>query len=223
MANETEPSSQDQGRARDQQESRELETKLIEWSPDCISVLDWDGRLLRMNFGGMQSMEICDFAELQNSYWVDLWRDQGRELARGALEAARNGKVGRFNGYFPTESGIPKWWDVMVSSIRDVAGKPERLLAVARDVSERHRAVETLRAVTEGTSAVTGGDFFRSLACHLARALRVRYVFIAECVDEAKTQVRTVAFWTGEDFAQEISFFLHGTPCEKVIGGEVCC
>src|ERR1043166_4012051 len=119
MANETEPISQDQGRARDQQESRELETKLIEWSPDCISVLDLDGRLLRMNFGGMQSMEICDFAEPQNSYWVDLWQDQDQEPARLALNAARNGEVGRFNGYRPTESGVPKWWDVMISSIRD--------------------------------------------------------------------------------------------------------
>jgi formate hydrogenlyase transcriptional activator len=222
MANETEPISQDQRRERDQRENRELETKLIEWSPDCISVLDLDGRLLRMNFGGMQSMEICDFTELQNVSWLELWRDQGREAARIALDAARNGEVGRFNGYRPTETGIPKWWDVMVSPIRDIAGKPERLLAVARDVSERHRAVETLRAVTEGTAAVTAGDFFCSLARHLARALGVRYVFIAECADAAKTQVRTVAFWTGQDFAPEISFSLQGTPCENVIGGEVC-
>jgi len=110
----------------------------------------------------------------------------------------------------------------MVSLIRDSAGKPERLLAVARDVTERRRAVETLRVVTEGTAAATGGDFFRSLVRHLAQALAVRYSFVAECTNEAKNEVSTLAFWTGGDFGENISFPLWGTPCEKVIGGDVC-
>ena len=211
---------ENQAREKKLQENRELERRLIEWSPDCICVLDLDGRLLTMNFGGMQTMEICDFAQLQNSSWIDLWRD--REAARVALEAAKNGDGGRFNGFCPTESGTPKWWDVMVSLIRDSAGKPERLLAVARDVTERRRAVETLRVVTEGTAAATGGDFFRSLVRHLAQALAVRYSFVAECTNEAKNEVSTLAFWTGGDFGENISFPLWGTPCEKVIGGDVC-
>src|ERR1043166_2146092 len=141
MAIETEQSAEVQERER-HRENRELETRLIEWSPDCISVLDLEGRLLRMNFGGMQSMEICDLDQLQNSSWLDLWRDQDRELARRSLDAAKRGNVGHFTGYCPTESGIPKWWDVMVSPIRDAGGGIERLLAVARDVTERRRAVE---------------------------------------------------------------------------------
>jgi formate hydrogenlyase transcriptional activator len=79
-----------------------------------------------------------------------------------------------------------------------------------------------LHAVVEGTAGVTGGDFFRSLVRHLARALQVRYSFLAECKDTRKTAVRVLAFWAGDRFADEISFALRGTPCERVIGGEVC-
>ena len=81
---------------------------------------------------------------------------------------------------------------------------------------------EILRHLTEGTAAVTGGDFFRSLARHLAQSLQVRYVFITECTDTAKTQVRTLASWAGENFAIDMTFPLRGTPCEKVIAGDVC-
>ncbi|HSE89129.1 MAG TPA: sigma 54-interacting transcriptional regulator [Candidatus Binatia bacterium] len=81
---------------------------------------------------------------------------------------------------------------------------------------------EILRHLTEGTAAVTGGDFFRSLARHLAQSLQTRYVFITECTDATKTQVRTLASWAGEDFGVDMTFPLRGTPCEKVIAGDVC-
>ncbi|HEY7163935.1 MAG TPA: sigma 54-interacting transcriptional regulator [Candidatus Binatia bacterium] len=210
-------------RERENLEARQLETKLIEWSPDCITVLDLEGRVLTMNFGGMQSLEICDLAEVQGSSWIALWPDQYRSPAREAVESARDGEIGHFTGFCPTQSGTAKWWDVMVSPIRDADGAPERLLAVARDITEQRRAQDTLRLVTEGTAAVSGGEFFSSLARHLAQALMIRYVFVGECTDETKKEVRTIAFWAGEKFAPEVRFSLRGTPCERVVGGEVCC
>ena len=96
------------------------------------------------------------------------------------------------------------------------------LEAIAAGISERRRAEETLRAITEGTAAVTGGDFFRPLARHLAQALQIRYSFITECTDETKTQVRTLASWTGDNFGEDMTFSLRGTPCEQVIAGDVC-
>ena len=86
-----------------------------------------------------------------------------------------------------------------------------------------HRAEEILRIITEGTAATTGADFFTSLVRHLAKALRSRYAFVAECTDETKTEVRTLAFWSTDRFADDITFRVRGTPCEKVIGGDVCC
>ncbi len=93
---------------------------------------------------------------------------------------------------------------------------------LAMDEDIRH-AEETLRVITEGTAAVTGGDFFASLVRHLAKALHTRYAFVAECTDETRTEVRTLAFWSTDRFAEDITFRVRGTPCEKVIGGDVCC
>ncbi len=204
-------------------ENQEVETRLIEWSPDCIAVLDLKARLVTMNLGGMQALEICEPGELKDSLWTSLWSEKDLPSALESLEAARSGAVGRFTGFRATESGIPKWWDVMVSPIRDSSGNPTRLLAVMRDITERRRAVQMLRDVSEGTAAVTGADFFRSLVKRLAGALDARYSFVAECIDYSKTQVRTLAYWQGEQFGEDVTFLLRGTPCEKVIGGEMCC
>ncbi len=81
---------------------------------------------------------------------------------------------------------------------------------------------ETLRHITEGTAGSTGDEFFRSLVRHLAHALQVRYCFVAECVDETKKQVRTLALWAGESFADNVEYLLEGTPCERVVQGESC-
>jgi formate hydrogenlyase transcriptional activator len=91
-----------------------------------------------------------------------------------------------------------------------------------QEVARRRQAEETLRAIVEGTAAVTGGDFFSALVHRLASAIGVRYAFATECTDRAKTRVRTLAFWSGDSFAENIEYDLALTPCERVIDGQVC-
>ena len=81
---------------------------------------------------------------------------------------------------------------------------------------------EILYHITDGIAGAIGEEFFRSLARHLADALQVRYSFVTECTDESRTRVRALAFWDGAGFAQDIEYPLRGTPCEKVIEGDVC-
>ncbi|HWH77380.1 MAG TPA: sigma 54-interacting transcriptional regulator, partial [Candidatus Binatus sp.] len=97
-----------------------------------------------------------------------------------------------------------------------------QLDGVAGSVAERRCAEDTLHHITEGVATATGEEFFRSLARHLADALQARYSFITECADDAHTRVRALAFWDGSGFATDVEYSLRGTPCEKVIEGNVC-
>jgi transcriptional regulator with GAF, ATPase, and Fis domain len=94
--------------------------------------------------------------------------------------------------------------------------------AMKEEVVERRRAEEMLRAVTEGTASVTGDDFFYSLVRHLASALRVRYAFVAQCIDARKSRVQTLAFWKGDGFGENFEYDVAGTPCLQVLDGTVC-
>ncbi|MBL8208292.1 MAG: sigma 54-interacting transcriptional regulator [Blastocatellia bacterium] len=203
-------------------ESEEFKTRLIEGSQDCIKILDLEGRLLAMNAGGMQVLEICDFDALCNSFWIEFWQGEFRSAAERAVELARSGGSGKFVGYCPTMGGKPMWWDVVVSPILDAQGKPEKLLAVSRDITERKQSENMLRAIVEGTASVTGKDFFREMVHHLSDAIPVRCAFVTECANPEKTKARILAFWDGKDFAEEFEYDVAKTTCEEVYKGETC-
>lgn len=202
--------------------SEEFKTRLLEGSHDCIKVLDLEGRLVSMNAGGMEILGISDLTPLCNSYWIEFWQGEHRMAAQAAVEAARNGGAGQFVGFCPTMGGKPMWWDVVVSPIRGSDGKPEKLLALSRDITESKQVEVTLRALVEGTASVTGTDFFRSMVQHLAEAIPVRYAFVTECANAQRTRARILAFWDGAAFAEEFEYDVAKTTCEQVYAGELC-
>ena len=94
--------------------------------------------------------------------------------------------------------------------------------ADTRDVTDRTQIDIALRAIVEGTAAVTGDDFFHSLVKHLATALHTRYAFVAECTDTPPTKAHILALWDGETFGPDHTYDLAGTPCEGVVAGQTC-
>jgi PAS domain S-box-containing protein len=113
-------------------------------SGDCIKVLDLEGRVTFMNDGGVRLMEVEDIAAVSGSAWTDFWPGPPRPEILAALQSARAGSTGRFQGAAPTFRGVEKFWDVQVTPILDAEGRPERLLAVSRDISARRRVEEAL-------------------------------------------------------------------------------
>ena len=126
-------------------DAEEFQRRLMACTQDCVKVLDLEGRLLWMNEGGMQALEICDLGPFVNSSWIQFWQGEDREAAQAAVEAAGKGAIGRFTGYFATTTTKqPRWWDVVVTPIRNAEGKPERLLAVSRDITDHKRDEKAL-------------------------------------------------------------------------------
>lgn len=125
--------------------SDQYNRSILDSSPDCLGVLSLDGRLRQMTAQGRKLMEVDDFSTIEGIDWLKVWKGAERKAATAAFDAARGGKDGRFQGYWPTFKGEPKWWDVIIMPVLDAAGRPERLLAVARDISDVKRAETELR------------------------------------------------------------------------------
>jgi PAS domain S-box-containing protein len=119
---------------------------LLEASPDCVKLLDLEGRLRFMNGPGRCLMEVDDFCLVEGADWAAVWPGEGAAAARAAVRTALAGGTGRFEGFCPTLKDTPKWWDVTVTPVRNAEGVIVRLLSVSRDVTERVRTQEALRA-----------------------------------------------------------------------------
>ena len=103
-------------------------------------------------------------------------------------------------------------------AIRDESGVPYRIVGLDTDVTRVKRMQTVLDALADGTAGAHGDGFFPALVRNFARALDVDRVFIAECVDDPPTRVRTLACWTKDRGAVDnFEFTLAGTPCEEVI------
>lgn len=118
---------------------------LLASSGDCIKILDLDGNLLYMTEGGQRIMEVTDFSAIRGCPWPGFWQGKGNDDAWAAIATALAGATGRFEGFATTLAGTPRWWDVTVILIRDAESRPDRLLAVSRDITESRLAHEALR------------------------------------------------------------------------------
>jgi PAS domain S-box-containing protein len=96
----------------------------------------------------------------------------------------------------------------------------EREMAVRtaelRDVNARLQDSEIrMRAVIEGTSAMTGGDFFDALSVTLARALNVRWLMIGAVAPGGR--IKAQALWDGTRLMRDFSYAYRSTPAERVL------
>ncbi len=120
-------------------ESEELKQSILESSSDCIKVLALNSEILYISTGGLCLLEIDDPKSVLYSVWTDLWEGEDYEKAQAAIAAATIGNIGQFQGYRPTTKGTPKWWDIIITPVRDAKGQVVQLLAVSRDITEAKR------------------------------------------------------------------------------------
>ncbi len=128
-------------------QSEQFNQQILDSSDDCIKVLDLEGRILFMSRGGQASLSIQDITPFLNTPWVEFWSESDRQAATEAIARARAGEVCTLQGYCPTLSGEPKWWDNKISPIRGADGQVERLLCISRDITEQVRVEDERRRI----------------------------------------------------------------------------
>lgn len=120
-------------------QAEELNRRIVESTGDCVKILSLDGRLMYINHAGLRGLEITDAAGLLNRSLPGFFEGDVRRAAEEALAQARDGGRGRFQYLMRTVSGIPKWFDAVVTPITDMSGAVVQLLTVSRDITERRR------------------------------------------------------------------------------------
>jgi diguanylate cyclase (GGDEF)-like protein/PAS domain S-box-containing protein len=153
-------------------ETRTVQEGILDSSADCIKLISADGTIEFMNEPGIRSMELESIEIVLGKPWVSLWPAESQSDVQAAIEVARSGSVSRFSGFCPTASGKPRWWDVVVSPVRNARGEIDRLLSISRDITEQRETAQKLRRASE-EDALTNLPNRRAFESHL-RAATIR-------------------------------------------------
>lgn len=161
--------------------SEEFNRRIVESSSDCVKVLDLDGNIIYMSEQGQKLLEVTRIDALLGTSWVNLWKGEGRQHAKAAVESAKNGSSGSFRGFGRTLKGAPKWWHTVISPMYGSNGNVERLLAVSRDMTEHELSLRAIEQ-SEKHRRLSEREFSTlvenspDVICRLDRDLRFIYV-----------------------------------------------
>jgi PAS domain S-box-containing protein len=160
-------------------ESEEFRSRLFDATEDEMLVLDLDGRIKWGNAAAQRFFGARLFADPSRAAWLELWLEESRQAALTALDEARYDRVGRFIGETARDFG-EACCDVVLTPIHDARCHVDRVLAIARDITEQRRASaererltreleETLR-LNEMFVAAVGHDLRNPLSAVIAGA-----------------------------------------------------
>lgn len=106
---------------------------------------------------------------------------------------------------------------------------PPVFVAIIQDITERAEAEERnlrqynqLSKILEGTASTIGEKFYPSLVKNLAEAMGYRYAIIGKVLEKPTKGIQALAFYSDGKIIENLFYPIAGTPCEKVVDGELC-
>ena len=151
-------------------ENRSLKQSVLDASADCIKIIMPDGTLEFMNDPGLRAMELDSLDLVRGKNWTSFWPSGDQAAVKEAIYGAQSGQARRLTGLIPTATGKAKWWDVVITPIRDEQGEVTRLLSISRDVTDHRETARQLKWTSEH-DALTDLPNRRSFESHLQGAV----------------------------------------------------
>ena len=118
---------------------------VVDTEPECVKVVDCEGRLREMNPAGLAIIEADSLGQVQGRMIADLVHPNDREkylqLHQQVVEGGSGHQVFRVSGL----KGRQAWVETHSMPLRDGEGRVTAVLSVSRDISETRKVEERLK------------------------------------------------------------------------------
>ena len=203
------------------QASQRRYASLVEALPVGIFRCDSLGRCIYTNEVACEILGLSPTAT-QGYGWQQALHPEDREqvIAQWQQAITENHSF-QMEYRFAQPNGTVKWVYGQSAIERDSNDQVHGYIGTVTDISDRKQAEIALETIITGTATTTGQDFFPALVTHLAEALAMSHILVAELVGD---NLSTLAFWNNGTLTQNFSYPLVNTPCEQSIRqGEFYC
>lgn len=119
---------------------------IIDSEPDCVKLVDPQGRLLEMNPAGLAMIEAASIETVRGQPVIDLVAPEHRAAYSALLARVIAGDSGTLEFEIIGMKGGRRWLATHAVPLRDASGAVQALLGITRDITETRRSEEQLRA-----------------------------------------------------------------------------
>jgi PAS domain S-box-containing protein len=181
----------------------------------CLWDKKWTMQFISPEVENLSGYPVTDFIDnAVRSYASLLHPDDQTRVGRDIVKAVTDKVPYALEYRIVRADGTNRWVYERGQAIRDDEGTVRYLDGVIIDITERRRTERIIESIYERTASVTGNTFFRELSHQLGEMLNVKYAFVGKL--NSGDTVQTLAVWAINEFADNFSYSLTGTPCKNV-------
>ncbi|MCF7818439.1 MAG: PAS domain S-box protein [Kiritimatiellales bacterium] len=196
---------------------RALLGNIIDSMPSILVGVDLDGRITQWNREAERATQTLE-SDANGKLLKEIFPRLAKEMVK--VERAIRERTTQKEERIPVHEGTrTRYNDVTVYPLLD--NDAEGAVIRVDDVTDRVLIEDSIRNIVEGVSAV-GRQFFNSMVSQLAKALGADFTYISEFGGDTRDTMHTIAVSDRGEIRENFDYALHGTPCERVLGGETC-
>ncbi|MFA4931961.1 MAG: CHASE domain-containing protein [Caldisericia bacterium] len=117
---------------------------IIEAEPECVKIVDAEGRVMQMNAAGLAMIEADSLGQVVGGKLAEFVVPAQREAYRAFAAGVLDGKSAVFEFEIVGLKGTHRWLDSHAVPLPEPQDGRPQMLAITRDVTERKRAEEAL-------------------------------------------------------------------------------
>lgn len=136
-------------RQRAEEALRDSEAQLrtiIASEPECVKLVDLQGRLIDMNPAGLGMIQADSLDLVRGQPVIDLVAPEHRAAYAALHSRVLTGETGTLQFEIIGLKGARRWLETQAVPLRDASGRVHALLGITRDITEARRAEEQVQA-----------------------------------------------------------------------------
>ncbi|MBD2465248.1 PAS domain S-box protein [Oscillatoria sp. FACHB-1407] len=189
-------------------QSEQTNRTIMETIPDLLIQMDRRGYYSSMSGGGKVRVQYPPKSSSEPTVYSVLSPELAEQRLYYANQAIESSSLQIYEQIFNT-NGEERYEEVRIAPLNE-----QEVLVMIRDITDRKQAETALKRLVESTAAVTGKDFFSTLAQQLMLALKVQYVLITKVGGD---HLQTLAYWKDGKPQADMIFAITDIPgCDAV-------
>lgn len=125
-------------------ESEKRLESIIQTEPECLKIVDANGKLLQMNPAGLAMLEAQTLEEAQQCDLIDYLLPEYRAGFIALHHTVMNGESGTFEFEVIGLNGTRRWLETHATPMRNAKNEVTSLLGITRDITQRKADESTL-------------------------------------------------------------------------------